>query len=417
MFTRNLQKQPEAAANSPLPSLHLPARIVIPTTHQIIWLEGLKLRTRLRLNYATVSGDFRPITISEDYHKFVSGPLTAFAESGPYELTLSASVDSGRSWELPVLIAHLLLAQEKLRFRSNGEENNKDAESQPPENLIWATGMVDPELRPIAGDYSIRRKLELSEPIFDDILAKGGHVSLILSADLPETDLAQARRLAERKGIDFFAIHDFGALNKVLGTSETVISEDQPRLSLADALRSRSGYFAMTTIAFLIIAAVVFTNYPSDPSIRELNRTAFRTGAQMNNLSIQGLYAADRAACVQSIWQGLALDTRQLPIAADRIAIKPEDGLCGLRLRNVGETPIGLIVANSLTAFAIGGDNPIFDGMNLAPSNSIDLFFRAAPQDLSAPLRIYTGPDQLIELHLDFSNDVSPLPVEDKSDG
>ena len=83
--------------------------VIVPTTHEPITIESLKRRRRLPASYVALKGDFRPLQISSDYDRFVRGPLQAvLGELVSFELVLDGDIDCGRSWELPVLIAHFL---------------------------------------------------------------------------------------------------------------------------------------------------------------------------------------------------------------------------------------------------------------------------------------------------------------------
>src|SRR5690606_2634536 len=133
------------------------ALCVIPTTGGPLFIEGIQVRKRLKSSYAVTKGDFRPLAFSPDYARFVSGPLTGHIDPGPYELSLSGAIDSGRSWELPVLLAHLLHAPERLAASGGlaGEAEGTDANQAT--CLVWATGAVDTDLNPAPGTYEIAR--------------------------------------------------------------------------------------------------------------------------------------------------------------------------------------------------------------------------------------------------------------------
>ncbi|MEL6748543.1 MAG: hypothetical protein AAFO79_12150, partial [Pseudomonadota bacterium] len=193
--------------------------VIAPTTGGLVQINGLKLRPRLQHSYVTMAGDFRPLGISADYHRLVAGPMAAegllaeVADGGRhvYELSLSGDIDSGRSWELPTLVAHLAHADGRLV--PVAMEGLEPAEV----TLIWATGMVDPDLAPQTGDYAIATKTALSGAPLGSHRAAGGDVEVIVSSALPVGDLQHLRAWCADNGFQLTTVDDLADLQAALG--------------------------------------------------------------------------------------------------------------------------------------------------------------------------------------------------------
>ncbi|MGI9386622.1 MAG: hypothetical protein ACR2OX_04265 [Methyloligellaceae bacterium] len=376
----------------------IPARVAIPTTGGLIWIEGLRHRPRLRASYATIQDDFRPINISQDYHRFVTGPLLTVGLDGPFELSLSEEFDTGRSWEFPVLIAHLLMAQGQLR--SGTKSSDKDA-SAGETNLIWATGMVDTELTPIAGDYMLSRKLELSRPLFDKMSGSGGQVTLMLSARLPNSEKNSARSFANELGLVFHEISGINDLQTVLGLEPKSTEIANLRQTTETRIQSKpegkgNKHVGMKLVlsfaAVLLCAFIGFSIFGSGLSNRYKNSDlSQRAVSGINGIAIEGLYAKNRNDCIQRIWSGEPLEPRSLSGRGSKIVIPVDAGLCGIRLRNISEKIVSMTISNSLARYAIGGDNPLFQGSKIGANSKMELIFSKVPEPMTVDMTIATG--------------------------
>ena len=128
--------------------------VVVPTTGAALRLTTLSPRPGLPYGAAFAEGDYRPLPLSADYRALTDpeGPLARHLGRAlePHEMRLSGAPDGGRSWEAPVALAHLLLA----------EGRELKAEGAP---TIWATGALDLDLRLLPDDYALLRKIDCSE--------------------------------------------------------------------------------------------------------------------------------------------------------------------------------------------------------------------------------------------------------------
>lgn len=165
--------------------------VIIPTTLGPLRLRSLNPRPGLPAPAAFADGDYRPLPWSADYARLCApgGPVARLGNAGqaPHELRLSGSFDAGRSWEVPVCLAHGLAARGH-RFV---------AEPAQADLILWATGAVDLDLAVLPGDYALLDKIERSRAL----LAEAPDVPLaILLPEGPEREPAAAAfRALERK--------------------------------------------------------------------------------------------------------------------------------------------------------------------------------------------------------------------------
>ncbi|KQQ14605.1 hypothetical protein ASF53_08175 [Methylobacterium sp. Leaf123] len=157
--------------------------VVIPTTRGPLRLRSLNPRPGLPAPAAFADGDYRPLPWSADYARLCApgGPVARLGgeAGGPHELRLSGSFDAGRSWEVPVCLAHGLAARGH-RFVAEPAEADL---------ILWATGAVDLDLAVLPGDYALLDKIERSRTL----LAEAPDVPLaVLLPEGPEREPAAA---------------------------------------------------------------------------------------------------------------------------------------------------------------------------------------------------------------------------------
>src|SRR5262245_48846002 len=91
------------------------AIVVIPTTAGPVTIRRVGRRDGVPISFVVADGDYRPLYASGDYGKLTTsgGPLATALGSehaGSFELRVDHSFETGRSWEVPVCVAHSLLA-------------------------------------------------------------------------------------------------------------------------------------------------------------------------------------------------------------------------------------------------------------------------------------------------------------------
>src|SRR5262249_54983832 len=94
------------------------------------------------------------------------------AKPGPYEMRVAGPVDSGKSWELPVLLAHLVVA-----LGADLAEEPAQADL-----VLWSTGAVDLDLRILDHDYKLPAKADPSKTELKEAVAAGARIMAILPA-------------------------------------------------------------------------------------------------------------------------------------------------------------------------------------------------------------------------------------------
>ncbi|MGW5960496.1 hypothetical protein [Methylorubrum thiocyanatum] len=156
--------------------------VVIPTTRGPLRLRALNPRPGLPAPTAFADGDYRPLPWSADYARLCApgGPLARLdGPRTPHELRLSGSFDAGRSWEVPVCLAHGLAAR----------GHRLAAEPAQADLILWATGAVDLDLAVLPGDYALLDKIERSRTL----IAETKDVPLaVLLPEGPERASAEA---------------------------------------------------------------------------------------------------------------------------------------------------------------------------------------------------------------------------------
>lgn len=127
-------------------------RVLIATTEGPVAVQKITAEDPEVPSVACLDGTTTVLGISNDYARFVNkgtGLVADLTGHAAYRLDLDGPVDGGHSWQLPVLLAHLLAVEDKL--------------AAPDENAtltILATGEVDRDqrVRQVSGmDEKIRR--------------------------------------------------------------------------------------------------------------------------------------------------------------------------------------------------------------------------------------------------------------------
>lgn len=360
--------------------------VVIPTTAAVIRIVDLRIRARLRTSYAALQGDFRPLGISEDYWRFLSGPMLELIDPGPYEITLSGVIDSGRSWELPVMIAHLLHAR--------GALTGKLEDGQQPYNrLIWSTGKVDAHLAPLPDFYHLEDKLAASKDLFSEARKNGVEICLIVPRNLAGRDAAAARAAA----LEFRAdLHEVASLSDVilaLGLDHFELTDlhgTSANLPLPKrtVVHSNIRYRLLRAIGILAALLLAVSGYS----------IGFRRPANtLQSLVVDVLSAGSDEECQERIYATRILEAQPLASKDDTYSIKIRDGLCGLEFRNTGRNTIKIALDNRLGSYGILGDNPLFAGMELPANRSIPFYFARRPVAGSYKLILDTSADRTIE--------------------
>ncbi len=379
--------------------------VIVPTTSAPITIESLKRRKRLPASYVALKGDFRPLQISSDYDRFVRGPLQAvLAELVSFELVLDGDIDCGRSWELPVLIAHWLEAAERA-----GEGRGETGRVP----LVWATGMVDADLRPLPSDYHIPRKIAACADNLAGWRADFGDVVAIVPKTAEPEEEARLRDLFAAEDIPIHFIADFEELDAVLSratgrvvqtpAAELPVTADPGDLATGDTADPRPdprrkrgrpawlwGIAGLAAVGLFVFFVPVLPNGSVSSTLLGNSgdkEQAFRVAGEPA-LSVNGLYAEDRTECIEKIFSGAPLDIQSATKTVDGFSLQTGAALCGLTFRNHSLGTIEVTLDADLIGRGIAGSSSLATPMVLAPNQSRQLFFAQPPGVLSSGTQV-----------------------------
>ena len=216
--------------------------VIIPTTDgpaRVLRLAPLQSAPR---SVMRTQDDYRPLPVSSAYQAFTEpgGPLDmAFGLRGAaFDLRLSARIDTGRSWELPVALAHWLQAE------------GHELVAEGADLAVWATAALDLDMDVIAEDYHLAAKLTGSLPLLQGLARDGARILILLPGDvlvpqgLPKN--AMIRRVA--------AVADAAKALEALLTPE--VDGAVASGSAASARSSHAGLWALGGVGLATVAAL-----------------------------------------------------------------------------------------------------------------------------------------------------------------
>ena len=343
-----------------MPAIGRRIAVLIPTTTELLSIGGLVERPRLPRSHVVSAGDFRSLSISGDYHQLVSGPLQSVAAlPGSVELRLSGDIDCGRSWELPVCLAHAVYAD----GRFTGTAAAADI-------IVWATGAVDSELGLVRDNYEITRKLTVSLAELGRLAGSGKDVLVLLPRWTPEPD--KERAAARLDGLPA-SIRFVESLAEALEAIGIGLRTPTPQISAAAAEVTEPVRVEWKKPLFLLactlaVAAIAF-------SLSTYHRNRETGGTVLESVQVLELHAADRGACIAATMSGEQLASRPATRLSDGFLAGAEGSLCGLRFANAGRRPVQLNLDSGLKAHTILGGSPLFQGLDLDGGRHIDLLF------------------------------------------
>lgn len=171
--------------------------VLIPTPSKPIRIRRISPRPDLPASLVVRGADFRSLRWSNDYQQFVSphGPVQALVKKragGAFMLQVEDEIDDGRSWEVPVLIAHRLLDQGH-PFATSDDEALM---------VVFATGQLDFDTGKAAadqavgaGEYHLSEKIRAAVPLLRDAAGRGARVVCLIP---PGPGSEEAVKLLER---------------------------------------------------------------------------------------------------------------------------------------------------------------------------------------------------------------------------
>jgi hypothetical protein len=142
--------------------------VLLPTTGSLNRVLRLNARPDLVTSVVVAAPSFLPMAITKEYDALTSrtGPLAGLGppvKPGAHWLRLSREIDSGHSWHVPVLLAHVVVA---LGAELVGEPSKADL-------VLWSTGEVDAELGIVDQNYKLPSKVACSRTGLQEAAAAG----------------------------------------------------------------------------------------------------------------------------------------------------------------------------------------------------------------------------------------------------
>ena len=156
-------------------------RVFIATTEGPVAVQKITAEDPDVPSVACRDGTTEVLAISRDYTRFVdrgTGLVARLTGHGAYRLDLDRPVDGGRSWQLPVLLAHLLDVEGRLA----GPE-------EPADLTLLATGEVDREqrVRPVG---QLEQKLSAARALIERHAVRGQPLVVLVPESERSSDLA-----------------------------------------------------------------------------------------------------------------------------------------------------------------------------------------------------------------------------------
>lgn len=219
-------------------------RVLVPTTEGPATISNLQRETTaLGESLVIVAGTTKLAAISNAYDAFVSGSNGVIEQlfgGRAWRLELSRNIDTGRSWEAGVFLAHAL--------RNAGRLATGDA---PADVVVWTTGIVEDSALKIGSADYVDVKLREAIASLGELVKRGARVTIAIPrANLEDLDQGLVSE-TDRRGIDIVACDNCADLTQLVGVP----------LSPPPARRSRQrwgwlhGTILVATLVVFIIGA------------------------------------------------------------------------------------------------------------------------------------------------------------------
>jgi hypothetical protein len=340
--------------------------VIIPTTAGPLIIRKLGPRPALPASCAFADGDFRPLPWSADYARLTAkdGPLARllpFVGMQSHELRLSGSFDAGRSWELPVALAHEALAR--------GDTLTDDPANA--DEILFATGAIDLDLKVIPGDYALEPKLAKSTAIFE--AAPQARLDIRLPhGPAAETALHLAKTMAGTRG-NARIVGEVAA--KSVAAPAAISAKDQTRAPVI-AAGVIAAAAAFVGFWFMRQPAPAPAPVPQPAPSREVALAPVQPmppAEVASPLIVEELRAPSGSNCRQVVF-GAASPTATA-VMRDKTTLAPsrlDSTLCGLRFKTVQDSraqftlPAELLATGLAPIRAADGSQTLFLKQNLA---------------------------------------------------
>jgi len=152
--------------------------VLIPTTQNVVGFTDITVEDNNVSPIVCVDNSLTPLPISADYNNFIkapSGVVEKYTKISSYRLDLTSSIDTGDSWQLGFLAAHLINHFGTLNFSKTQELIPMQSE-----NILWCSGVINANLD-LRDVLHIKTKLLNSKKIFDESIKQKKYIYLCVS--------------------------------------------------------------------------------------------------------------------------------------------------------------------------------------------------------------------------------------------
>ena len=152
--------------------------VLIPTTQNIVGFTDITVEDKNVSPIVCVNNSLTPLPISADYNDFIkspSGVVEKYTKISSYRLDLTSSIDTGESWQLGFLVAHLINHFGTLNFSKTEELIPTDTV-----NILWCSGVLNANLD-LEDVTHIKTKLLNSKQIFEEAIKQKKIIHLCVS--------------------------------------------------------------------------------------------------------------------------------------------------------------------------------------------------------------------------------------------
>ncbi|MEL6373614.1 MAG: hypothetical protein AAFR04_06565 [Pseudomonadota bacterium] len=391
--------------------------VAILTTERALWVSALQHR-RLALNQMSLAGDYKPQPPSGDYDSFVKVNLADVCAPGsrPYLMQIDGVVESGRSWEVPTLIAHLLLDAGHLTFPEKQGDAFQPADGA---TVIMATGETDTDLNAVAGSYAMAHKIKGATPMIDTALMRGCTVHLVVPRGLPAEEREALDGVGARDGVQVHEVESLEDIRGVLGLPQTQVETpddlrgpkgDEALVSSGDRPTAPTPFIKdverptkpnpsrgakMLVVASCLIGIATLAWIWSDPSKRWPNLSIFGPSvsgsAPALAFAVTALTAVDEEGCMDVV-MGDGAATRSVAVQrGSDLVMQHAQSFCGFEIKHFGADPHRYQLEPALASHAIAGGDALLRGVTLGSGGKTPFFFSSMPPQRRYVLSVEYG--------------------------
>jgi len=249
--------------------------IAVPTTKRLVQIQRIIPEEIGIRSVICLHGSTEEVPISQAYHAFVKRPTGIIERDfghSAFRIDVSASIDAGKSWHLPIYLAHCF-------FASCGDHSTELGVAGDGALMLWASGELnhDGAVLPVEG---IARKVSVSLDLIRELIDGGGRILMLVAAEnLQELhDTLVKYEIADHPAIKVDAVERVSA-DTLQSYPDLVASsgtKDAKSIPVPPQKRRPAGKVGATGLivrffllsAMLGIFSVVFTYYQTNSLIK-----------------------------------------------------------------------------------------------------------------------------------------------------